>query len=271
MNIWGYPSIFFGQVDYSRYVQSFHSFMLLWRHTWPSRTNTKKDVLFIIGHWNEKVGSQEIPGVTGKFGLGVQNEAGEGYFEFCQEYTVVIAKTLFQQSKRRLYTWTLPDGQYWNQTDYIPCSQRWRTSIQSAKARPGADCGLDHEVLIAKFRLKLKKVGKTTRPFSYDLNQLPYIMQWKWQIDLRDYMWYTEFLKNYGRRFMTFYSRCWPKPSPRKRNARRKIISEEALQIAEKRRDVKGKGEKERSLRLNAEIPGTARRGKKGFLDDQCK
>ena len=184
-------------------------------------------------------------------------KAGKGYFEFCLEYTVVIAKTLFQQSKRRLYTWTLPDGQYWNQTDYIPCSQRWRTSIQSAKARPWADCGLDHEVLIAKFRLKLKKVGKTTRPFSYDLNQLPYIMQWKWQIDWREYMWYTEFLRNYAWRFMTFYSR--------------NMISEEALQISEKWRDVKGKGEKERSIHLNAEFPRVARRGKKGFLDDQCK
>ena len=98
MNIWGSQQ-FFCQVDYSRYVQLFHRFMVLWRHTRPSRTNTKRDVLFIIGDWNEKVGSQEIPGVTGKFGLGVQNEAGEGYFEFCQEYTVVIAKTLFQQSK----------------------------------------------------------------------------------------------------------------------------------------------------------------------------
>ena len=72
----------------------------------------KKDVLFIIGDWNAKVGSQEIPGVTGKFGLGVQNEAGQRLTEFCQENTLVIANTLFQQHKRRLYTWTLPDGQY---------------------------------------------------------------------------------------------------------------------------------------------------------------
>ena len=79
------------------------------------------------------------------------------------------------------------------------------------------------------------------------------------------------FTSSYRQRFVTLSRRQWSKPSPRKRNARRKIISEEALQIAEKRRDVKGKGEKERSLRLNAEIPGTARRGKKGFLDDQCK
>ena len=85
-----------------------------------------------------------------------------------------MANTLFQQHKRRLYTWTSPDGQHRNQIDYILCSQRWRSSIQSAKTRPGADCDSDHELLIAKFRLKLKKVRKTTRPFRYDLNQIPY-------------------------------------------------------------------------------------------------
>ena len=71
----------------------------------------KKDVLFIIGDWNAKVGSQETPGVTGKFGLGVQNKAGQRLIEFCQENALVIANTLFQQHKRRLYTWTSPDGQ----------------------------------------------------------------------------------------------------------------------------------------------------------------
>ena len=76
--------------------------------------------------------------------------------------------------KRQLYTWTSPDGQYQNQTDYIPCSSRWRSSIRSAKTPPGADCGSDHELLTEKFRLKLKKVGKTTRSFRYDLNQIPY-------------------------------------------------------------------------------------------------
>ena len=72
----------------------------------------KKGVLFIIGDWNEKVGSQEIPAVTCKFGLGEQNEAGERIIEFCQENALFIANTLFQQHKRRLYTWTSPDGQY---------------------------------------------------------------------------------------------------------------------------------------------------------------
>ena len=72
----------------------------------------KKDVLFIIGDWNAKVGSQELPGVTGKFGLGVQNEEGQRLIEFCQDNALVIAYTLFQQHKRRLYTWTSPDGQH---------------------------------------------------------------------------------------------------------------------------------------------------------------
>ena len=117
----------------------------------------KKDVLFIIGHWNAKVGSQVIPGVTGKFGVGVQNEAGQRLIEFCQENALVIANTFIQQHKRRLYTWTSRDGQYRNQIDYILGSQRWRRSIQSAKTRLGADWGSDHELLSGKFRLKLRK------------------------------------------------------------------------------------------------------------------
>ena len=94
--------------------------------------------------------------------------------QFCQENALVIANTLFQQHKRRLYTWISPDGQHRNQVDYILCIQRWRSSIQSAKTRLGTDCGSDHEYLIAKFRLKLKKVETTTGPFGYDLNQIPY-------------------------------------------------------------------------------------------------
>ena len=90
----------------------------------------KKDVLFIIGDWNAKVGSQETPGVTGKFGPGIQNEAGQRLIEFCQGNTLVITNILFQRHKRRHYTWTSPDGQHRNQIDNILCSQRWRSSIQ---------------------------------------------------------------------------------------------------------------------------------------------
>ena len=112
----------------------------------------------------------------------------------------MIANTVFQQHKRRFCTWTSPYGPYQNQT------LRWRSSIQSVETRPGADCGSDHELLIAKFRLKLKKVGNTTRPFRYDLSHIPYdytveVTNRFKGLDL------IECLKNYGQRFVTFYRR----------------------------------------------------------------
>ena len=161
----------------------------------------------------------------GLFCSPLTNEAGQRLIEFCQENALVIANTLFQQHKRRLYTWTSPDGQHWNQIDYVLCSQRWRSSIQSAKTRPGAYCGSDHELLIAKFRLKLKKVEKTTRPFRYDLNHIPYD--------------YTVEVTN---RFKGLDLEMWmevhdivqetrSRPSPRKRNAKKQGLSRSYKQV----------------------------------------
>ena len=142
--------------------------------------------------------------------------------EFCQQNTLVIANTLFQQHKRRFYLWTWPDSQYQNQIDYILCSQRWRSSIQSEKIRPGADCSSDNEFLIANLRLKLKNVGENTRPLRYDLNQIPYnytveVTNRFKGLDLID-----RCLKNYGWGFMTLYRKQGSRPSPRKRNAEKK-------------------------------------------------
>ena len=181
-----------------------------------------KDVLFIIGDWNAQVGSQKTPGITGKFGLGVWNEAEQRLIEFFQEKALVITNTLFQQHKRRHYTWTSPDGQHRNQIDFILCSQRWRISIESAKIRPGVDCGSDHESLIAKFRLKLKKAGKTTRPFRYNLNQIPYDSTVEVRnrfkgLDLTDRV--PDELCHYGSGHCT--GRQGSRPSPWERNAKR--------------------------------------------------
>ena len=154
------------------------------------------------------------------FGFGVQNEAGQRLIEFCQENALVVANTLFQQHKRRLYPWISPDGQHQNQIGYILCSQRWRSSIQLAKKkRLGADCGSDHEPLIAKFRLKLKKVEKTTRPFRYDLNQIPY----DYTVEVRNRF---KGLDLIGRvpdelKLVTLYRRQGSRPSLRKRNAKK--------------------------------------------------
>ena len=110
---------------------------------------------FIIGVWNAKVGSQEIPGITGKLGLGVQNEAGQRLTILPREHT--------GHSKHPFLTHDITRWSNQNQIDYILCGQRWRSSIQSAKARSGADYASDHELLIVKFRLKLKYIGKMTR------------------------------------------------------------------------------------------------------------
>ena len=182
-------------------------------------------------------------GVTGKFGLEVQNEAGKRLIEFCQENTLFLANTHFQQHKRWLYTWTSPDSQHWNQIDYIVYSQRWKSSIQSAKTRPGADCGSDHELLIAKFRLKLKKVGKTTRPFRYDLNQIPY----DYTVEVRNRFKGLDQIDRVPELWNEVYDivqetgiRTIPKE---KKCKKAKWLSGEALQIAVKRREAKSKGE----------------------------
>jgi len=204
-------------------------------------------------------------------GLGVQNEAGQRLIEcillaelrVCQEYALVIENTLFQQHKRRLYTWTSPDGQHRNQTDYILCSQRWRSSIQSAKTRPGANCGLDHELHIAKFRLKLKKVRKTTKPFRYDLDQTHY----DYRVEVRnrfkgldqidrvpDELWME---------VRDIVQETGIKTIPKKKKCKKaKWLSEEALKIAVKRMEAKSKRKKERYTHLNAEFQRIARRDK---------
>ena len=168
---------------------------------------------------------------------------GKRLIEFCQENALIIANNLFQQHKRRLYTWTSPDGQHRNQIDYILCSQRWRSSIQSTKTRPGADSGSDHELLITKFRLQLKKVGKTARPFRYDLNQIPY----DYTVEVRntfkgldlidrvpDELWMDvrDIVQGTGNKTIPM----------EKKSKKAKWLSEEALQIAVKRREAKSKG-----------------------------
>ena len=151
----------------------------------------------------------------------MRDETGQKLIEFCQENALVIANTHFQQHLRSLYTWTSSDGQHQNQTDYMLCSQGWRSSIESIKMRPGNDCSSDCELLITKFRLKLKKVGKTTRPFRYDLNQIPY----DYTVEVRNRfkgLDLIECLMNYGIRFVTLYRRQGSRPSPWKRNAKKR-------------------------------------------------
>ena len=146
------------------------SWTVLWRPTRPFRTNTTKRFSFHYrGLECKSRKSRNTWSNRQSWPWNMEWSRAEAN-RVLPENALVITDTLFEQHKRRLYTWTSPDGQHRNQIDYILCRQRWRSSIQSTKTRPGADCGSDHELLNAKFRLKLKKVGKTTRPFRYDLN-----------------------------------------------------------------------------------------------------
>ena len=149
---------------------------------------------------------------------------------------------------------------------------RWRSSIQSAKTRPEADCGSDHELLIAKFRLKLKKIGKTARPFRYELNQIPY----DYTVEVRnrfkglylidrvpDELWteVRDIVQETGIKTIHMEKKC----------KKAKWLSGEALQLAVKRREAKSKGGKERYTHLNVAFQRIARRDKKVFLSNQCK
>ena len=192
----------------------------------------------------------------------IQHEAGQRLIEFFQQNTLVIANTLFQQHKRRLYTWTSPDGQHGNQTDYILCSQRWRSSIQLSKIRLGADYGLDHELLIAKLRLKLKNVGKTTRPFRYDLNQIPHDYSVEVRNRFKGLVLIDRVPDELWMEVHDIVQETGIKTIPKKKKCRKaKSLSEEAVQISVKRK-VKSTEEKERYTHLNAEFQRIARREK---------
>ena len=163
--------------------------MVLWRPTRPSKTNTHKRCPF---HYK---------GLECKSRKSRNTWSNRKIWPWNTEWSRAKANRVLPRKhtghsehplptqKRRLYRWTSPDGQHQNEIDYILCCQRWRSSIQPAKTRPGADCGSDHEFLMAKFRLKLKEIGKITTPFKYDVNQIPKNYTVKWDIDLREQIW----------------------------------------------------------------------------------
>src|SRR6218665_3047291 len=126
------------------------------------RQNPKGDVTMVIGDFNAKVGYHKggDGDTIGRHGLGKQNEAGERLVEFCEGNNMGIMNTWFEQPKRSLYTWTSPDGKHRNQINYILIYKRWKSTIRDVRTKPGADCGTDHELLVAILKMKLKKLRK---------------------------------------------------------------------------------------------------------------
>ena len=220
--------------------------MILWRPTRPSRINTPKRCPFHYRGLECKSrksrntwSNRQVWPSSKKWSRGKANRVLPG------ERTGHSKHPLATMQEKTLMHGHQPDSQYKNQIDYILCSQRWRSSTQSAKTRPGADCDSDHEFLIAKFRRKLKKVEKATRPFRYDLNHIPYdyiveVTNRFKGLDLIDRV-----PKELWKSFAILYRRHWSKPSPRKRNAKGKVVIwdltnswEEKWKVKEKRKDI---------------------------------
>ena len=240
--------------------------MVLWRPTRPFRTNTQIDVFSFIEDLNEKVGSQETPGVTGKFGLGLQNEVGKRLTEFCQEHTGHSKHPLPTTQEKTLHI----DITSWqtSKSDWLYYLQpHMEKHYTVSKNRTRGWLWLRSWTPIAKFRLKLKKVGKTTRPFGYDLNQIHYVYTVEVRnrfkgLDLIDrvpdelWMEICDIVQETGIKTILKKKKC----------KKAKWLSEEALQIGLKRREAKGKWEKERYTHLNAEFQREIRRELQGEI-----
>ena len=148
----------------------------------------KSDQLLVMGDFNSKVGrivDSNEKGVVGNFGLGERNDCGERLVEFAMENEMAITNTMFMNHKRRLYTWTSPDGDTKKQIDYILVNRRMRTSVSATRTLPGADCGSDHEMLMCEFKFGLKCFKKSPKPKRYDLQEIPLNILYKIEIKNR--------------------------------------------------------------------------------------
>lgn len=232
----------------------------------------KKDILYILGDFNAKIGNQPEVNIAGSHGLGERNEAGDRLIQFCQENRLRITNTWFMQPKRRLYTWTSPNGIHRNQIDYILCSHRWRSSVVAVKTYPGADCGSDHELLVAKIRIKFCNTKICTPPKRFDVSKVPlsYTIEVRNRFELLDISEkQPEELWGEIRSMITETARqhvTWKKPEKR-----RNWLSEETLRIADQRRAAKIAGNKDEVRRLNADFQRAARKDKEKDWNERCK
>lgn len=232
---------------------------------------SRKDILLVVGDWNAKVGNEEEKGIVGRYGLGKRNDAGERLIEFCRENSLSIMNTQFQQHKRRLYTWTSPNEQHRNQIDYILCQRRWKSSVTMTRTLPGADCGTDHELLVAGICIKLRKTKRATLPNRYDLENISeeYITEVKNRFSA------LELLERQPEELWeeirdTIKEEAKKHIPTRKKKKQTKWLSDQAIRIAEERRIRKAKGDLQGVRRLNADYQRHARQDKEKYLNKEC-
>lgn len=233
----------------------------------------KGDIMIVMGDFNAKVGKGRKGQIVGDHGLGEENEAGENLIDFCTGNDLAVMNTWFQQPKRRLYTWTSPGGNHRNQIDYILINQRWKSFIQGVKTLPGADCGSDHELLVATLRIKLKKVKKPSTDMKYDLsgitpeysvevsNKFSLLVVLKDDKDTDDWKIVANIIKESAENHI-----------PRRKKKKKSIwLSDKAIDIAKRRRKLKTEDADHADIQeLNREFQKQARQDKETYLDGLC-
>ena len=238
----------------------------------------KGDVVMVIGDFNAKVGKYNGGGgnTIGGHGLGEQNDAGERLVDFCEGNSLRIMNTWFEQPKRRLYTWTSPDGKHRNQIDYILINKRWNSTIRDVRTKPGADCGTDHELLVATVQMKLKKLKKGERLITYDCKEISQ----EYRVEIRNRF---EILERDDAETEEVENNLWEKTKeailetaekyiPKKRKTKTTPwLSKEAINIAMSRREAKREGDKDKVRKLNSAFQKQARMDKEKHLNELCK
>ena len=242
-------------------------------------STNKQDLIYVLGDFNAKIGietDQDDREVKGAHCLGNRNDRGQMLLDFCTENQLVVGNSLFKQHPRRLFTWTSPDGKTKNQIDYILIQKRWQSSLHNAKTYPGADCGSDHELLVATIKMKMRKVKRSTAPIRFDLTKIPeeYGIEISNKFETLLVIADEKTPDELATEAQTIFLESAKKHIPKRKKIKQRYISEESLKLIEERREMKTKGVSQSTAQYKAksrEIKASIRKDQKKFIEDKCK
>ena len=251
-------------------LEDFHSTVQTAIDQSPSR-----DMLIILGDWNAKVGKSRLKNnIVGTHGLGEMNERGEELVAFCASNDLVISNTCFEHHPRRLYTWISPGDRARNQIDYIMVKSRWRSSILDAKTRPSADCGSDHQLLVARMKIKLKAKGKREAVIRYDMQRIPDTFRTEIKNKFAPLAEMAEEMntpEELWEKMATAMTETAKNHVPKKKKRKKPWLTMDTIAIAERRREAKSSGNQRLWSQLNKEFNKAAKQDEKEFLEEKCE
>ena len=237
-------------------------------------STNNRDILIIMGDFYAKLGKGSATKLIGPYGLGERNERGDRLEDFAIENDLAVTNTLFQQHKRRLYTWTSPNGEHRNQIDYILIKQKWRTSVKVAKTLAGADCGSDHELLSITLKLKMVKRKGKSKPVCYDTScigcEFAVEVKNKFSLLLQDVE--EKDPEELAESAKTILIEAAKDHIPKREKKRAPWISQQTLDKIEERRRLKGRRDEVRQRRykeLSTDIKVACRQDKKNYIKDR--